>query len=395
MHDPMNTQSPDRLLIPTLSACNFVIGLGAFVIIGLLEPLGADLDRSAAQAGQLMTVYAVAYAVLSPVLVALTGRVGRRRVMAAGFAIFAVAAAVSAMAPNFYVLSGARVIAAAGAGIFTPLAAAVAAALYPEEQRAKVLASVFFGLTVSQVAGVPAGSWIAYTFGWRWALWMVLAFALPCIWLIWTRVPAGLRFQPVTMADLRDTVAEWRMMLAIAFTTSFLGANYVLFTYVAPLLSETMGFGRNGITLVLVIAGVGAVFGNIMGGILADRLGWHRTLTGLCVAQMLLTPVFSLLPFSTAALVIVFFAWALVSWSFMAGQQLRLIAMAGHRAPVVLALNAAAVYVGAALGSALGGLMITTFGLGALGLTAGIVSAVALAHLTLSARLTPIRPHIS
>ncbi|WP_299561100.1 MFS transporter [uncultured Sulfitobacter sp.] len=391
----MNTQSPDRLLIPTLSACNFVIGLGAFVIIGLLEPLGTDLDRSPAQAGQLMTVYAVAYAVLSPLLVAVTGRVGRRRVMAAGFVLFALAAALSAMAPDFRVLSAARVIAAAGAGIFTPLAAAVAAALYPEAQRAKVLASVFFGLTISQVAGVPAGSWIAYTFGWRWALWLVLACALPCIWLIWTRVPAGLRFQPVTLADLRDTVSEGRMMFAIAFTTSFIGANYVLFTYVAPLLSETMGFGRDGITAILVIAGVGAVFGNIMGGILADRVGWHRTLTGLCVAQMLLTPGFSLMPFGTAVLVMLVFAWSLASWSFMAGQQLRLISLAGHRAPVVLALNAAAIYVGAAIGSGLGGLVISGFGLKALGLAAGMVTAVALVHLTVSARLTPIRPHIS
>ena len=125
-------------------------------------------------------------------------------------------------------------------------------------------------------------------------------------------------------------------MFAIAFTTSFIGANYVLFTYVAPLLSETMGFGRDGITAILVIAGVGAVFGNIMGGILADRVGWHRTLTGLCVAQMLLTPGFSLLPFGTAVLVMLVFAWSLASWSFMAGQQLRLISLAGHRAPVML-----------------------------------------------------------
>ena len=156
----MNTPRPDPLLIPALSACNFIIGIGAFVIIGMLEPLGADLDRSPAQAGQLMTIYAVAYAILSPVLVALTGNVGRRRVMAGGFALFALAAVVSALAPNFMVLGGARVIAAAGAGIFTPLAAAVAAGLYPPEQRARVLAAVFFGLTISQVAGVPAGRWV-------------------------------------------------------------------------------------------------------------------------------------------------------------------------------------------------------------------------------------------
>lgn len=388
----MKSEPPHRLLVPALSVCNFVIGIGAFVIIGLLEPLGKDLGRSPAQAGQLMTVYAVAYAVLSPVLVSLTGRIGRRRVMAAGFALFALAAGVSAFAPNFAVLSLARVIAAAGAGLFTPIAAAVAAALYPEAQRAKVLAAVFFGLTLAQVIGVPAGAWIAYSFGWRYALLLVLALALPCIWLIWTQVPAGLRFQPVTLSDLGEVVAQGRMMLAIGFTATFIGANYVLFTYIAPLLSQTMGFGRDGIAAILMISGVGAVGGNIMGGVLADRLGWHKTLTGLCIGQTLVLPLYSLLPLSIAQLVALTLCWSLVSWSFMAGQQLRLIGVAGHRAPVVLALNAAAIYVGAALGSALGGAMITRFGITSLGITAGLTSLAALIHLTLSARLTPPEP---
>ena len=376
-------------MIPALSACNFVIGIGAFSLIGFLEPLGADLDRSPAQAGQLMTIYAVAYAILSPLLVAISGTVGRRRIMAAGFVLYALAALVSALAPSFAVLGVARVIAAAGAGIFTPLAAAVAAGLYPEAQRAKVLAAVFFGLTISQVIGVPAGSWIAYTFGWRWALWLVFALALPCIWLIWTRVPAGIRFQPVSMRDLRDVMGEGRVMLAIGFTATFIGSQYVLFTYIAPLLSQTMGFGRNGITMVLMVSGFGAVAGNIMGGFLSDRFGWRITLTGLCLTQMCVMPMFSLLPLTVPQLFILIFLWAMGSWSFMAAQQVRLINLAGHRAPVVLALNAAAIYVGAAIGSALGGMMITGFGLLSLGLTAGIGAAFALAHLTLSARLNP------
>jgi DHA1 family inner membrane transport protein len=388
----MNTTPPDRLLIPALSACNFVIGVGAFVIIGMLEPLGEDLGRSPSQVGQLMTIYAVAYALLSPLLVALTGSVGRRRVMTAGFALFALAAAISAVAPNFAVLSGARVIAAAGAGIFTPLAAAVAAGLYPEEQRARVLAAVFFGLTLSQVMGVPAGSWIAYTFGWRWALWLVLALAVPCTWLIWTRVPAGLRFHPVSMRDLSDVVSEGRLMIAIGFTATFIGSQYILFTYITPLLGETMGFSRNGITMVLMVSGFGAVAGNIMGGYLSDRLGWRKTLTGLCLTQMCLMPIFSLLPFNAIQLFIAVFLWAMCSWSFMAAQQTRLINLAGRRAAVVLALNAAAVYIGAAIGSAIGGAMISGYGLLSLGLTASLGAAIALVHLTLSARLNPRSP---
>ena len=385
----MQSPSPDRLLIPILSVCNFVIGVGAFVIIGMLEPLGADLERTPAQAGQLMTIYAVAYAVLSPVMVALTGQIGRRRVLAAGMTLFLFAAVLAASAPGLGTLGLSRILAAAGAGIFTPVAAAVAAALYPVEQRAKVLAAVFFGLTIAQVAGVPAGSFIAYTFGWRWAFVVVIALTLPGIFLIWTRVPAGLKFQPVTLSDLGGTLSDVRMMLAITFTGTFIGATYVMFTYIAPLLSQTMGFGRDGITLMLTMFGIGGVSGNILGGFLADRFGWQRTLTGLCLAQIMLMPLFSLLPFNAALLACLAVVWAIAGWSFMAGQQLRLINFAGARAPVVLALNAAAIYLGAALGSAAGGLVIAKFGLSYLGIFAALGSTLALIHLRVSVRCPP------
>ncbi|KIN64413.1 Major facilitator superfamily protein [Sulfitobacter noctilucicola] len=381
---------PDRLLIPVLSACNFVIGMGAFVIIGLIEPLGEDIGRTPAQAGQLMTVYALAYAVMSPVLVALTGQIGRRRVMTAAFVLFTIAAILAALAPGFGMLVLSRIVAAAGAGMFTPVAAAVAAALYAPDQRARVLAAVFFGLTIAQVAGVPAGSYIAYSIGWRYAFGVVIVLSLPCIWLIWTRVPAGLRFQPVRMSDLGQTLGDFRTMLAITFTGTFLGSTYVLYTYIAPLLSQTMGYGRDGITFILVMFGLGAVGGNILGGMLADRYGWHRTLTGLCFAQIALMPLFSLLPFSTPLLGVLSVVWAVSGWSFMAGQQMRLINFAGPRAPVVLALNAAAIYVGAAIGSAFGGLVLAQFGITSLGFFAGLAALLALIHLTISARRAPV-----
>jgi predicted MFS family arabinose efflux permease len=388
----MQTASPDRLLIPILSIGNFVIGMGAFVIVGLLEPLGEDLNRSAAQAGQLLTVYAVAYAVLSPLMVALSGRVGRRRVLAAALGFFAVSAALSAVAPDYLTLCIARVIAAAGAGIFTPVTAAVAAALFPEAQRARALAYVFFGLTLSQVLGVPVGSWIAYSYGWRWAFWLVFILCLPCLWLIWIRVPAGLKFQPVSLVDLRQVLREGRMVFAVFFTASFLGAIYVLYTYIAPLLSQQMGFGRDGITFVLMVFGLGAVGGNIMGGFLTDRLGWKRTLTILCLAQAALMPLFSFLPLALWLLALVAFLWAVFGWAFMPAQQLRLVGLAGPRAQVVLALNAAAIYIGAALGSAAGGVVISAFGIGFVGLAAGLGALLALAHLLLSARFAPAHP---
>lgn len=178
-------------------------------------------------------------------------------------------------------------------------------------------------------------------------------------------------------------------MLAILFTGSFLGSLYVLYTYVAPLLSDTMGYGRDGVTFVLLMFGLGAVGGNILGGFMADRLGWKTTLTLLCLTQIAIMPVFSFLPLSTLVLATLAFGWALFGWAFMPGQQMRLIALAGPQAPVVLALNAAAIYLGAALGSAIGGLVIAGFGITFLGVAGGLLAILALIHLRLSARFSP------
>ena len=361
------------------------------MVVGLLTPLASDFGTSPGAAGFVLTVYALAYAVLSPLLVSLTGALGRRRVLALGLALFAFGMALSAASSSLTMLYAARFFAAAGAGLFTPVAAAVAAGLSPPEARGRALAAVFFGLTLAQVLGVPAGSWVAYTFGWRVAFWIVLVLAMAGLWLVWHRVPAGLGFRPVSLGDLGRTLHDGPVMLAVLFTASFLGGIYVVYTFLAPMLEATMGFGRDGITAVLLVFGAGAVVGNVLGGWLADRIGPVRTLAFLCLGQIVLMPVFSALPLPVWALFTLGALWSVFGWSFMAAQQVRLLAVAGDRAPVVLALNAAAIYVGAAAGSALGGVVLDRAGLSALGAVGGVVALGALGHILWSHRQITLR----
>ncbi len=361
-------------VIGILMATNFVIGMGGFMVVGLLVPVAEDLALSEAQAGWMMTAYALGYAVLSPVLVSATGAVGRRRILAFGVGIFALAAILCAIAPTASVLNCARVLAAAGAGLVTPVAASVAAGLSPPERQARALALVFSGMTLAQVIGVPAGGWIAYTFGWRSAFVVVAMLSLPALWLIWTRVPAGLSFAPVSLGDLGRVLRHGPQMMAIGFTAVFMAAIYVPYTYLGALFTETMGYSRDGITLALIIFGVGAVFGNLAGGAIADRIGPSRTLAVLALAQMVIMPAFSLLPLPDAVVMGLLVLWALFGFSFMAAQQVRLISLAPPQAPVFLALNAAAIYVGAAVGSAIGGAAITLVGLALLGVTGGAIA---------------------
>ncbi|MDK3020332.1 MFS transporter [Pseudodonghicola flavimaris] len=380
----MTRHSPTPAVVPILSAANFVIGLGAFVVIGILNPMAETFGLSPSEAGNLMVVYAGVYAISSPLLVSATGRIGRRRILAVATGLFALAALISALAPTAPVLFAARVLSALSAGMVTPVAAAVAAGLSPPGKQGAALSMVFLGFSLSQVIGVPLGSFLAYTFGWRIAFALVVALAVPCAVLIWVRVPAGLHFAPVGLPDLMRVVGNWRLMLAVSFTTLFLSGSYVVFTYLAPLLSETMGFARNGITAVLTLSGLGAVAGSLMGGKLTDRIGAQQTLVLLCLAQMAVTPMFSTLPLPVFAVMALPVLWSLFGWSFMPAQQVRLIIASPQNANVLLALNAGAVYLGAAAGSAIGGALIERSGLWALGLGGGACVCAALAVLLMA-----------
>lgn len=387
-----STPDPDqgsaKGLIRILSATNFVIGMGAFMVIGMLPPIAGDMELSIAGAGWILTFYAIAYAISSPLLVSGTGNMGRRKVLFGGLAIFAAANLVAAFAPNDAVLFIARALAAIGAGMVTPVTSAVAAGVVPPERRAQSLAAVFFGLTLAQVFGVPAGSFIAYSIGWRYAFALVTLLALPCLWLIWTRVPRGLRFQPVDLRDLGAVLADWKIMLAVLFTSTFLAAIYVPFTYIAPLLEAQMGFGRDGVSGVLLAFGAAAVVGNLLGGKLSDRIGPARTLMLLACAQVLIMPMLSGLPMAPWLVFVLAFVWSACGWSFIAAQQARVIGLAPDRAPIVLSLNAAAIYVGAAVGAAVGGAVVAGSGVQALGWAGGTMALFAAVHLVISIRIS-------
>ncbi len=375
------------LLIPLLSAGNFVIGMGAFVVIGILGPLAAEFGVTSADAGFVLTAYALAYAVCSPLGVALTGGLSRRVVLVAGLAVFAAAALLCTLAESFGGLLAARMLAAFGAGLYTPNAAAVAVSIAEPEKRGAALSNVFVGLTLAQVLGVPAGGLIAYAFGWQAAFLVVAGLAVPMLVGLWRILPPALAFQPTRLATLGAALGDRRAMLTVLFTTTFLSAVYVPYTYLGPILTAALGFGGPGIAAALLTFGVGAVVGNLLGGRLSDRIGPRRTLTGLALAQIALMPFLSILPLPVPLVFGLIFLWSVCGWSFLAPQQSLLVSLAPDRAPVILALNAAAIYVGAAAGSALGSGVIAWGGLGSLGLAGSAAGLLALANLALADRV--------
>ena len=376
-----------RWLIPILSAGNFAIGMGAFVVIGMLNPLADGLGVRPSEAGWVMTVYALTYAIGSPVAVALTGIWTRRVVLVAGLSLFSIAALISALSSDMAPLLSARVIAAIGAGLFTPVAAVVAVAITKPEQRGKALAAVFFGLTLSQVLGIPTGSFIAYTFGWQTTFYVVFVLSLLGSIAVWRAVPASLDVPPPSLIALGKTLIDWRALTHVLYTASLLATIYIVYAYLAPLLKETMDYGRDELTLVLLVFGFGAVAGNLWGGYLADKIGPVATLVLVSVLQMSSLPLFSLLPINIYLLLCLVFTWSIFGWLFMAPQQSRLIVFSPERQGILLSLNAAAIYIGVSAGTSIGGQVIDHLGVHALGVAGGLAGLMTLMHLFVSVKL--------
>jgi MFS transporter, DHA1 family, inner membrane transport protein len=374
------------MILNLLSFGNFTVGMGAFVVIGVITPIAEGLAVSKGDAGIILTTYAIAYAVLSPVGAALTGSFSRRSVLTGALALFCLGSVLSALAWSLPVLALSRILVALGAALFTPLAAGLAVAIAPPEQRGRALARVFGGITLAQVVGVPLGAWLAYRFGWHSAFGTVAVLSAVSALVLWRNIPRDVSFQATSVSTILGALRNGRLMLAVTFTATIMSAVYIVFTFFGPLIEASAGGNPETRTFYLVLFGLGAVAGNYVGGFLTDRIGPKRTLIVTTTAHIVLMPLFSILPMNPVLFAALVAIWSMFGWAFMAPQQSRLVVIAPGAPALALALNAAMIYVGIAIGSGIGGRLLGWHSLAALGIAGGAGAVIALGHLLVSSK---------
>jgi len=353
--------SNDRLglgALLVLAVGTFTVGTDGFVLNGLLPTIAADLRVSEAVAGQLTTVFAVIYAISSPLIAAFTGRLDRRWVLGAGMVLFTIGMAGQAIGESFAVVAVARVLAALGAAAFQSNAYVLAGALASDERRGRALATVSNGMSVSMVLGVPIGVLAGNWFGWRAVMWgigviaVLVAVLIPLIPEV--RLPAaGLRARLAVV--VRPPIA--RVLLVTILGTV---AGFTVFVYL-PVLVAPVASGAV-LSWVLVGSGIGQVAGTTFTGRATDRLGPARvlalSLAGTAVVLTVLDFAVLSLP---GALLLAFFS-GVFGGMLMVPQQHRLFTLAPDAPTVALGLNGSAIYVGGALGSAVGGVVLAAAG---------------------------------
>ncbi|WP_151179103.1 MFS transporter [Hypericibacter terrae] len=385
----MTGRSGEGAVLAVLAFGNFIVGMGAFVLVGIVSPIADGLGVSKADAGIVLTTYALAYAVLSPITGALTGTLPRRVVLVTALSIFALGTVLSALSASLLMLAASRVIVALGGSMYGPIAAGIAVAISAPERRGKALATVFIGGTIAQVVGMPFGAWVSYHFGWAATFWVISALTALGAGVMALAVPRDIRFQAAGLGTIFAALADRRTMFATAFTATMIAALYMVFTFFGPLIEASVGPDPEIRTGFLMLNGVGAVIGNLVGGFLADRIGSWRTLILICIAQIVIMPLFSIVPLSFLELAIVIATWSAFSFAFIAPQQARVAQFAPEAVGIVLSINAAMIYIGITVGSAVGSRILGWYGLEALGIAGGLVAVLALAHLVASGRPRP------
>ncbi|NEM06868.1 MFS transporter [Geodermatophilus normandii] len=368
-----------------LALGGFAIGTTEFVTMGLLPDIAGGVGVDIPTAGHVISAYALGVVVGAPVIAALGARLPRRALLVGLMAAFLAGNALSALAPGSTALLLARFVSGLPHGAYFGVASLVAASLVPDSLRGRAVSTVMLGLAVANVAGVPAGTWLGQTMGWRSAYWAVVVLAALTVAAVLAVVPSSHGDRDARVRSELGALRRPQVLLTLAVATIGFGGMFAVYSYIAPLTTEVTGLSRGAVPWVLLVFGIGGVAGTALGGRLAD-VALFRSLVGALVAvtvllalvgpaartgPTLLTGVF-LLSVSTSVLVVCL--------------QLRLMEVAGEAQMLGAALNHSALNAANALGAWLGGVVIAAgsgytapslvgVGLGVLGLVALLASA--------------------
>jgi DHA1 family inner membrane transport protein len=336
---------------------NFVTGSSVLAPAGMLSELASGLGVGIREAGLLITFGAVVLCIGSPLTAWLTSRIERRTLLGGTLAVLAVTNLASAFAPDYAVLLIIRLIMLAVGSLYTPQAAGTVGLMTPLEQRGGTIAYVFLGWSLAAALGLPLVSFIASRYGWQAAYGGIGAMAaLSCLLLAW-RLPRGLLGAPVDLKTWTDLARNRLIILLLLITTLQMSGQFVIFTFMAPLLRQLTGAGPDAVGLVFATYGVCGFIGLVIASRIVDSWGGTRTSLLFTTLVLIGMGVWAAGAGNLIAMAVGVAIWGLGFASTNSMQQVRLVGAAPSHATASVSLNTAVLYVGQAIGSATGGML--------------------------------------
>ncbi|MCK9918393.1 MFS transporter [Microbacteriaceae bacterium K1510] len=341
-----------------LALASFGIGTTEFVIMGLLPDVAADLGVTIPTAGLLVTGYALSVAFGSPFLAVATAKMDRRKALLVLAGVFILGNILCALAPNYWLLMGARVVTALCHGAFFGLGSVVAAALVPPNKKAQAIAMMFAGLTVANILGVPFGTGLGHALGWRTTFWAVAVIGAAAALALAVWLPRAVPVPPMRLAQEARSLGSTQVILAMAISVLASASLFSVFTYIAPILLNVTQLSPHAVTLMLLLFGAGLTLGNFIGG----RLGDWRLMPTVIGVFALLGPTVALFAFTSAwawAAAVTIFVWGVLAFALVPPLQMRVVIEASRAPNLASTLNQGAFNLGNATGAWIGEVVLT------------------------------------
>jgi MFS transporter, DHA1 family, putative efflux transporter len=341
-----------------LAAVSFLVGTSEFIIAGILDKVAEDIGVSVSAAGQLITVFSLAYAIGTPILMAATARMERRKLLLYSLVVFVIGNAIAVALPGFEFLVASRIILALGTGVFVVTALTVASKLAPPDKQGNAIATLVMGFSTALIVGVPIGRVIASVYNWKITFGGIGVLGLLAILLISFTIPQTVGEEPVPLRKQIALLKEPRIVVALLITFFWISGYSIAYTYISPFLLTVTGMSEKGVSAGLFAFGIASLIGSKFGGFSTDKWGFPRTLVGGMLLHAAALILLSLAAHSPALVFPLLMLWSFAAWSSGPTQQYHLISIAPEASGIMLSLNSSVLQFAMAAGAGIGGVVV-------------------------------------
>lgn len=361
-----------------LTLISFIVGTTQFCVVGMLDKIAMSAGVSISTAGQLVTVYALANAIGTPIIVVATSKLNKRKQLLLALSIIILGIFIMLVSKGFGFLILARMILGVGTGVFVVNAYGTATNLAAKGREGSAMSNVAMGFSSSLVFGVPLGRMVANAYEWKTIFWAIEILCLLSLIIINKSIPEFNGGESIPLKKRFALLKNPKIVFTLIVTIFVFIGFSIMDTYITPFLLTSMPKMKDNISSILMILGIGSLIGSKLGGFLSDRIGRNKTIFFALLVQAISLLIVSLVPGMPKVAIVLIMIWECACWTFTPIQNLNLVSLAPEVSSVLLSLNSMFVQSGFSIGAGIGGVIVAKWSVMSITIVSSLAAFIAL-----------------